>query len=1095
MCRDIITVSESHLDGADFSLEKTGRICGLTGFGNFSKWLCVSIKIHEFKEVIYMKAKKPLAIVLALTIILSTFAATYLPGASAVVTDDDILLDLDFSQYNGEATVADKTGKLTVNATGAVGVEKDGESSMLFDGDKTVQWSTNSYDPFALTDTGVTVSLWINQSDRRDWTQFFSFGKKFEEKSSGLILQATGSCAVRPNLGYYDNWSPLEDNKFTSVNEWIMVTFTQDYDTKVTSAYVNGELALTGIKDFTLKDVALLNVEGQYSLGGPLSMFDLWSGDPKFIGSVKNLTIYSRALTAGEIYQVYDPSSAGNNEAVENTISLIEAIGTPVVGTPECLAKIRAAQAAYDLLSPAEKELVTNYGALFSALDEYALAFAEENDGLTFHMDFENQSLTDTADRVTATKDDSVTFAAGREEGTDAAHFSTVKQGVKWSSDNYDPITLSGDNISLSTWVYFDSQPKTHTTVFMLKSATGGDDGNIIIKAHPDTWSVCVRPIGGTEVALSPMVAPPVGEWVLLTYTQEGTQGKLYVNDELVGSQQMPKLSSTITTSGGFTYSADYALGCQLRWDDPSIPGAMDSFSIYNKTLSIVEIAALYGQSGTDDEAIAAVMEKIDNIGTVELTDASLTLIKEAQAAYNALTDLEKAYVSNYDEIAAAMESYYTLAENANGGKLLYFDFEDEKATDSENRVDAAVSGTTVVDGREAGTKAMQFGTDKTRNDNLYIKWTADEYDPFARTQNGVTISSWIKTSELNDWSTLFSYGKGGNALVIVPQCGFDVRQYGFRVAINCGGVENDIVVDSKFNDTYLGEWTLVTFTQDENKLAKIYINGVESASAQMPNSVYDLAMSAGTTGVNYSLGYVSFFGDNNFQGAMDDFALYNRALSAEEISALMESKADLTDYNLALSEVPSDTTAYTAESVAALNQVLGDAASFIGAGVTVSDQEAVDEWTAKIRTAIAALVNKVTEMSIDISEGMVTTSDVEGKYNITWNAEILPGADTSFDAINAADVEFVSYGVYYAASEEEVNKLIAGETALNAAEFEFGNNNNGELIVYSRYGFRLRAVSANRVRTAVFYLNYEFEGQTYTVLSAANTVTATLAE
>ena len=67
-------------------------------------------------------------------------------------------------------------------------------------------------------------------------------------------------------------------------------------------------------------------------------------------------------------------------------------------------------------------------------------------------------------------------------------------------------------------------------------------------------------------------------------------------------------------------------------------------------------------QAIIDNQSIAnAVIEKIDAIGKVEYTDASKGKIDEANTAYDALTDEQKALVTNLDVLTTAQQTYDNL--------------------------------------------------------------------------------------------------------------------------------------------------------------------------------------------------------------------------------------------------------------------------------------------------------------------------------------------------------------------------------------------------------------------------------------------------
>ncbi len=77
------------------------------------------------------------------------------------------------------------------------------------------------------------------------------------------------------------------------------------------------------------------------------------------------------------------------------------------------------------------------------------------------------------------------------------------------------------------------------------------------------------------------------------------------------------------------------------------------------------ELKAAADQAAADTEAVNAVIEKINAIGTVEYTDESKAKIDAAQAAYDALTEAQKALVSNAQTLADAVARYNALKAEA----------------------------------------------------------------------------------------------------------------------------------------------------------------------------------------------------------------------------------------------------------------------------------------------------------------------------------------------------------------------------------------------------------------------------------------------
>ena len=79
---------------------------------------------------------------------------------------------------------------------------------------------------------------------------------------------------------------------------------------------------------------------------------------------------------------------------------------------------------------------------------------------------------------------------------------------------------------------------------------------------------------------------------------------------------------------------------------------------------------AQYEKLAADKAAADAVIAKIDAIGTVELTDACKAKIDDARKAYNALSDEQKELVSNLKALTDAEDEYKSLADKAAADKV-----------------------------------------------------------------------------------------------------------------------------------------------------------------------------------------------------------------------------------------------------------------------------------------------------------------------------------------------------------------------------------------------------------------------------------------
>ena len=87
------------------------------------------------------------------------------------------------------------------------------------------------------------------------------------------------------------------------------------------------------------------------------------------------------------------------------------------------------------------------------------------------------------------------------------------------------------------------------------------------------------------------------------------------------------------------------------------------------------------------------------------------------------------------------------------------------------------------------------------------------------------------------------------------------------------------------------GQWVHVAFTHDQDNLTKLYIDGLEAARLKTTRRTFaavqqPLRIGAGLRGPDRQRI------EQRFEGAIDDLLVYERALSAEEISALARGAA-----------------------------------------------------------------------------------------------------------------------------------------------------------------------------------------------------------
>jgi rhamnogalacturonan endolyase len=143
---------------------------------------------------------------------------------------------------------------------------------------------------------------------------------------------------------------------------------------------------------------------------------------------------------------------------------------------------------------------------------------------------------------------------------------------------------------------------------------------------------------------------------------------------------------------------------------------------------------------------------------------------------------------------------------------------------------------------------------------------------------NDFTVSAWVKPDAANNWARIFDFGTGPKVyMFLTARVGTSGNP--LRFAISTSGSAGEQVINGPALAS--GVWTHVAITLSGNT-ATLYVNGRSSAS----NANVTLRPSSLGFTTNNFIGK-SQFADPLFQGSIDDFRIYGRALSAAEVLAL----------------------------------------------------------------------------------------------------------------------------------------------------------------------------------------------------------------
>ncbi|MFD1179431.1 DUF5695 domain-containing protein [Paenibacillus puldeungensis] len=188
--------------------------------------------------------------------------------------------------------------------------------------------------------------------------------------------------------------------------------------------------------------------------------------------------------------------------------------------------------------------------------------------------------------------------------------------------------------------------------------------------------------------------------------------------------------------------------------------------------------------------------------------------------------------------------------------------------------------------------------------------------DAYASLPSGVvselsdfTFAAWVKTEANADWARIFDFGTGTDKYMYLTADAAGTSGLQFGVTTGGNGSEQRISVNTPLAS---GEWKHVAVTKS-GQTGILYVDGAEVArSTGLTLSPSDL----GVTTQNW-IGRSQFAGDAYLKGAIDDFRIYSRALSAAEISSL-SGTVPVTD--IALLATASTSFVSSWESLAGLN-------------------------------------------------------------------------------------------------------------------------------------------------------------------------------
>lgn len=396
--------------------------------------------------------------------------------------------------------------------------------------------------------------------------------------------------------------------------------------------------------------------------------------------------------------------------------------------------------------------------------------------------------------------------------------------------------------------------------------------------------------------------------WKHVAVTLSGSTGILYID----GVQAATNTSMTIKPSDLAPTTAGNFIGKSEWTGDKYLKGQIDDFRIYNRALNSSEItsvvsgqnlptvpltpsdvsaaatdystinlswSATAGATGyqvfmSESSAVNAIYQKM-NTDSITGTSYAFTGLKKGRTYYF--------YVKSVNALGESSPSAIASATTPNAAPdsslIIWYRFDETGGTtvpDSSGKGNNGIviggSNATWATGKSGN--AITFGGAST--DAAYVSLPGNLTDDLS----SMTFAAWVKSSNTSDAVSLFT---AGPAAASVPTKYMMMLLNGSRFTITASGNTSEQSI-SKGGNLANNTWKHVAVTLS-GSTGILYIDGVEAArNSAMTLKPSDLKP---TDSGNF-IGKSEWTGDKYLKGQVDDFRIYNRAISASEIVSVM---------------------------------------------------------------------------------------------------------------------------------------------------------------------------------------------------------------
>ncbi|MBN1517303.1 hypothetical protein JXA32_12140 [Candidatus Sumerlaeota bacterium] len=435
-----------------------------------------------------------------------------------------------------------------------------------------------------------------------------------------------------------------------------------------------------------------------------------------------------------------------------------------------------------------------------------------------------------------------------------------------------------GDDFTFAAWVYWNGGDMNQrifdfgngTSEYMFLTPRSGTEN---LRFGFRTSAVYENLYGSTALA--------TGTWTHVAVTLDGDVGTLYVNGTAVDTQTVTNDPSDMLPQNNFLGDSQWSA-------DPLFSGMLDEVVIADYAMSAAQITDLLDnqppQFNTDPIDGGNAMQRVDYSGSIASyatdPDAGDTLTFSKLSGPDWLTVAADGSLSGTPYINDGGENVFVVcvSDGLSGSDqaLLNITVEDTAQIAVHYKFDGDTNDCIgIFDGVPAGSPVYATGQlDQAidldgSNDLVTLPEGVAEFDD-------ITIAAWVNWDGGGSWQRIFDFGNGTSEyMFLTPSSGTGI----LRFAMLTGSGEQQLNASSALSTS---AWRHVAVTISGNT-GRMYVNGSQVA--------YNLSMTINPSDINQAINYIGdsqWSSDPFFNGRIDDFRIYNYALSVAEIADVM---------------------------------------------------------------------------------------------------------------------------------------------------------------------------------------------------------------